>query len=134
MRPRPLDPGAGREAPAGGTFGPRRWLRADRPVFRCRTARAEQGAPALSPRSEYHHDGVIGGRRGWRAATSFRAGGGAAVEWDLGPVGLGVLLAMSLGFGVIAQLVVRRTSRWLWLVAAGTYFVSGLVISEVWFG
>jgi hypothetical protein len=28
-----------------------------------------------------------------------------AMRWDLGPQGLGLLIAMSLGFGVIAQLV-----------------------------
>lgn len=57
------------------------------------------------------------------------------MRWDLGPQGLGLLMAMSLGFGVIAQLVVGRvTTRWLWLVAAAGYFVGGLFISEVWFG
>jgi hypothetical protein len=41
---------------------------------------------------------------------------------------------MSLGFGVIAQLVAgRATTRWLWLIAAAAYFVGGLFISEVWF-
>lgn len=42
---------------------------------------------------------------------------------------------MSLGFGVIAQLVVgRATTRWLWLIATAGYFVGGLLASEVWFG
>jgi uncharacterized membrane protein len=42
---------------------------------------------------------------------------------------------MSLGFGVVAQLVVGSvTTRWLWFLVAVTYFVSGLFISEVWFG
>jgi hypothetical protein len=42
---------------------------------------------------------------------------------------------MSLGFGGIAQLVAgRSTTRWLWLIAATTFFVSGLLISEAWFG
>jgi TRAP-type C4-dicarboxylate transport system permease small subunit len=42
---------------------------------------------------------------------------------------------MSLGFGVIAQLVAARaTTRWLWLVAAAVYFVGGLFVSEAWFG
>ena len=26
------------------------------------------------------------------------------------------------------------TSRWLWLIAGGVYFIAGLFISEVWFG
>ena len=57
------------------------------------------------------------------------------MRWDLGLQGLGLLLAMSLGFGVIAQLVMGRvTTRWLWLIAAAGYFVGGLFISEVWFG
>jgi hypothetical protein len=42
---------------------------------------------------------------------------------------------MSLGFGVIAQLVAgKATTRWLWLIAAAGYFIGGLFISEVWFG
>ena len=57
------------------------------------------------------------------------------MQWDLGLQGVGPLIAMSLGFGAIAQLVAgRSTTGWLWLLAAGTYFVSGLLISEVWFG
>ena len=58
------------------------------------------------------------------------------MEWDLGLRGLGLLLVMSLGFGVIAQLVMWRkvTTRRLWLIAAVTYFLSGVFISEVWFG
>jgi hypothetical protein len=57
------------------------------------------------------------------------------MNWDLGLQGLGVLAVMSLGFGAIAHLVVgRSTTRWLWVIAAATYFVSGLFISEVWFG
>lgn len=57
------------------------------------------------------------------------------MQWDLGLQGLGLLIAMSLGFGVIAQLVVgRTTTRWMWLIAGATYFIGGLFISEVWFG
>ena len=57
------------------------------------------------------------------------------MHWDLGLQGLGVLALMSLGFGVIAQLVAGRlTTRWLWAIAGATYFVSGLFISEFWFG
>lgn len=57
------------------------------------------------------------------------------MEWDLGLRGLGLLALMSLGFGVIAQLVTWRvTTHWLWLIASVTYFLSGLFISEVWFG
>ena len=55
------------------------------------------------------------------------------MQWDLGLQGLGLLIAMSLGFGVVAQLVVgRAVTRWLWLIASVGYFVVGLFISEVW--
>jgi hypothetical protein len=58
-----------------------------------------------------------------------------AMHWDLGLRGLGLLIAMSLGFGIVAHLVVGRgTTRWLWPIAAAGYFVGGLFISEVWFG
>ena len=57
------------------------------------------------------------------------------MEWDLGFQGLSLLLAMSVGFGAIAQLLMwRATTHWLWLIAGGTYFLSGLFVSEVWFG
>jgi hypothetical protein len=57
------------------------------------------------------------------------------MQWDLGLQGLGLLVVMSLGFGVIAQLVAGRvTTRWLWAIASTTYFIAGLLISEVWFG
>jgi hypothetical protein len=57
------------------------------------------------------------------------------MKWDLGPQGVGLLVAMSLGFGLIAQLVAgRATTRWLWLIAAAAYFGGGLFISEIWFG
>lgn len=57
------------------------------------------------------------------------------MEWDLGIRGVGLLLAMSIGFGVVAQVVMwKATPHWLWAIATATYFVSGLVVSEVWFG
>lgn len=56
------------------------------------------------------------------------------MQWDLGLGGLALLIGMSLGFGLIAQLVVRRTTRWLWLIAAAGFFAGGLFTSEVWFG
>jgi hypothetical protein len=57
------------------------------------------------------------------------------MNWDLGLYGLGVLLAMSLVFGAIAQLAVwQSATHWTWLIGAATYFVSGLFISEVFFG
>ena len=46
-----------------------------------------------------------------------------------------MLLAMSLAFGLVAQLIAgRATTRRLWLIAAATFFVAGLLTSELWFG
>ena len=57
------------------------------------------------------------------------------MQWDLGPAGLGLLLAMSLWFCLVAWVVAgRSTTRWLPLVATATFFVAGLLTSEVWFG
>lgn len=57
------------------------------------------------------------------------------MQWDLGLQGFAVLVGMSLAFGLVAQLIVgRATSRWLWLIASGAYFVGGLVVSEMLFG
>jgi hypothetical protein len=57
------------------------------------------------------------------------------VEWDLGLWGVAYLLAMSLVFGGVAQLVAAGvTTRWMWLIAAFGFFALGLVISEVFFG
>jgi hypothetical protein len=57
------------------------------------------------------------------------------MEWDLGIRGIGLLLAMAFGFGVLAQLLMwRLTTHWLWAIATVAYFVSGLFVSEVWFG
>jgi Zn-dependent protease with chaperone function len=57
------------------------------------------------------------------------------MEWDLGLEGVGVLLALSLGFGVLTQLVAgHHTTRFMWLVGAGAFVAFGLLISEGWFG
>jgi hypothetical protein len=57
------------------------------------------------------------------------------MEWDLGIRALGLLLAMSVGFGLAGQLLAwRLTPHWLWLAATVIYFASGLFVSEVWFG
>jgi heme/copper-type cytochrome/quinol oxidase subunit 2 len=56
-------------------------------------------------------------------------------QWDIGLKGLAVLGAYSLGFGIIVQAVMwRSVTHWLWLIAGVTFFVAGLLISEVWFG
>lgn len=57
------------------------------------------------------------------------------MTWDLGLWGLTYLLAMSLAFGLFAQIVAGRvTTKWLWLIATAGFFVLGLCISEVLFG
>jgi hypothetical protein len=55
------------------------------------------------------------------------------VQFDLGPTGLGLLVAASLIFGVIAQLILRSGTHWLWLTAAVGFFGGGLFASEVMF-
>lgn len=56
-------------------------------------------------------------------------------SWDLGVGGLALLAAMSLAFGLVAQLIVgRHVARWLWLYSALAYFVAGILVSEAWFG
>ena len=57
------------------------------------------------------------------------------MQWDLGLQGVAMLIVMSLGFGVFAQLLFwSGTTRWLWLLSSAAFFVVGLFISEVWFG
>jgi hypothetical protein len=56
------------------------------------------------------------------------------MEWDLGLEAVGVLVAMSLGFGLLAQLFAGRGTRWMWLIGAGSFFGFGLLFSEVFFG
>ena len=57
------------------------------------------------------------------------------MEWDLGLKGLATLLGMALAFGLLAQLFAGKgTTKYLWLIGSGVYFVSGLLISEAWFG
>jgi uncharacterized membrane protein len=56
-----------------------------------------------------------------------------AMQFDLGLTGLAILIALSLGFGLVAQVVGRAETRWLWLIAACGWFVGGLSMSEVVF-
>lgn len=62
-------------------------------------------------------------------------GGVGIMHWDLGMTGLGLLVFMSLSFGIIAQLVAGgATTRWLWVIASVAYFIGGLFASEILFG
>ena len=57
------------------------------------------------------------------------------MQWDMGIQGVGLLLAMAIAFGLVAEVVaVWGTTRWLGAIAAATYFVAGIFISEVWLG
>jgi hypothetical protein len=57
------------------------------------------------------------------------------VNLDHGLQGLALLLVPALVFGGLAHLLLgRRTTRWMWLIAAAAWFVGGLVASEVLFG
>ena len=57
------------------------------------------------------------------------------MHWDLGMSGLLYLAAMSIVFGLVAQLLAWRAApKWLWALVAGVYFGVGLLVSEVWFG
>jgi hypothetical protein len=57
------------------------------------------------------------------------------MDWDLGLTGVGVLFALSLAFGLFAQLVAGRgVTHWMWFIGGGTFFIVGLLISEAWFG
>ena len=57
------------------------------------------------------------------------------MHWDLGIIGVGLVLALAIGFGLVVQLIVgKMATRWLWLLCTGSFFVGGLLTSEVWFG
>ena len=57
------------------------------------------------------------------------------MRFELGIVGIGLLIVLSLAFGAIAHLVAARSAgRWTWLVATAGWFVGGLFASEVLFG
>ena len=56
------------------------------------------------------------------------------MHFDMGLTGLGILLACSLGFGVVAQLIAGGGTRWMWLLGAVGWFVGGFFASEVVWG
>lgn len=57
------------------------------------------------------------------------------MHWDLGLNGLLYLAAMSIVFGLVAQLLAwRDAGKWLWALVAGVYFGVGLLVSEFLFG
>lgn len=56
------------------------------------------------------------------------------MQFEIGIGGLGLLAAISVLFGVIAQLVFIRGTRWLWVIGAIAWFIGGLFASEVIWG
>jgi hypothetical protein len=54
--------------------------------------------------------------------------------FDMGLTGLGILVALALAFGAVAQVITWKTStRWMWLIGAAAWFIGGLFVSEVMF-
>lgn len=57
------------------------------------------------------------------------------MDWDLGLKGLLYLAVMSIGFGLLAQLLSGRAApKWLWALVSTGYFGVGIFVSEFWFG
>ena len=59
------------------------------------------------------------------------------MQWDLGLQALALLAAMSLGFGILAGLLVGAGAGhrvWSTVITAVACFAVGLFTSEVWFG
>ena len=55
------------------------------------------------------------------------------MQYDLGLQALAILGGLSLVFGVIAHLVFGRQTPWMWLIGTISYFLGGLLASEVVF-
>jgi hypothetical protein len=58
----------------------------------------------------------------------------STVQFDIGLVGLGLLVVSALVFGGLAQVAGRPGTRWQWLIAAVAWFTGGLFASEVVWG
>jgi hypothetical protein len=56
------------------------------------------------------------------------------MQLEIGVAGLGLLAAIAVAFGLIAQLVLGLRVPWLWLAGAVAWFVGGFVASEVIWG
>jgi len=57
------------------------------------------------------------------------------MQWDLGPLGFALLIAMSIAFGLFTQVVFSgRASLWLGVIATVAAAGVGVFISEVLFG
>jgi hypothetical protein len=56
------------------------------------------------------------------------------LQFDLGFAGIGLLIVISLGFGVVTHFIGKAGTRWEWLVSATAWFIGGLFASEVIWG
>ena len=56
------------------------------------------------------------------------------MQFEIGIGGLGLLAAISILFGVIAQFIFIRGTRWLWVIGAIAWFIGSLFASEVIWG
>jgi hypothetical protein len=54
--------------------------------------------------------------------------------FDLGLTGVGLLVVLSMAFGMVAQFFARARTPWMWMIAAIGWFIGGLVASEVVWG
>jgi hypothetical protein len=55
------------------------------------------------------------------------------MEFDLGIQGLGILLALAIGVGLVAQFLPGAGTPWAGVIAGVAAFVGGLFVSEVMF-
>ena len=97
-----------------------------RPLHRERKGRKALGARPVRRLRSLRRQRVPG-------SSASQAQEAGAKQFDLGLQGLGILIGISLIFGVVAQLILRGGTRWLWLFAAIGWFVGGLFASEVLF-
>jgi hypothetical protein len=56
------------------------------------------------------------------------------MQFEIGIGGLGLLAAISIIFGLVAQVIFLRGTRWLFLIGAIGWFAGGLFASEVIWG
>jgi hypothetical protein len=70
------------------------------------------------------------------ASSRYLRGGEVVhVQWDLGLGGFALLVGMSAAFGLLAEVVMwRSTTHWVGAIAGTVFLVAGLLTSEVWFG
>ena len=56
------------------------------------------------------------------------------MQFDMGLIGLGILVALALAFGAVAQAITWKSgTRWMWLIGAAAWFIGGLFVSEMMF-